>query len=166
MPCQGNCAAVLVLESDRYLEGPFGQEPVQVSRRGGNFHPVCLDDEGTRTILLAFADDAVFRVKGSNEQEIEQKLAEGFEQSQYRPLSRSGIAYMLSPATYMVHSGKLAPVQQHPMFHSNAPFLTNADIGGWPGRPRLSTGLARRACHCARWTKGARGVHERASIPC
>jgi hypothetical protein len=53
-------------------------------RRGGNFYPVCFDEDGTRTILPAFADDAVFRMKGSTEQEIEQKLAEGFAQGRYR----------------------------------------------------------------------------------
>jgi hypothetical protein len=103
-----------------------------VSRRGGNFYPVCFDEEGTRTILPAFADDAVFRMKGSSEQEIEQTLAEGFAQGRYRPPSRPGIAYMLSPATYMVNSGKLARIPPHSMFY--APFLTDADIGGVPGK--------------------------------
>jgi hypothetical protein len=39
---------------------------------------------------------------------------------------------MLSPATYMVNSGKLARIPPHTMFY--APFLTNADIGGVPGK--------------------------------
>jgi hypothetical protein len=47
---------------------------------------------------------------------------------------------MLSPATYMVNSGKLARIPPHSMFY--APFLTDADIGGVPGPP-LSTGPAR-----------------------
>jgi hypothetical protein len=127
-------AAVLVLESDGYVKVRSGTNPFTciVSRRGGNFYPVCFDEEGTRTILPAFADDAVFRMKGSTEQEIEQKLAEGFEQGRYRPPSRPGIAYMLSPATYMLNSGKLARTPPHTMFY--APFLTNADIAGMPGK--------------------------------
>jgi hypothetical protein len=127
-------SAVLVLESNGYVKVRSGTNPFTciVSRRGGNFYPVCFDEEGARTILPSFADDAVFRLKGSTEQEIEQKLAEGFEQGRYRPPSRPGIAYMLSPATYMMNSGKLARTPPHTMFY--APFLTNADIGGVPGK--------------------------------
>jgi hypothetical protein len=127
-------AAVLVLESNGYVKVRSGTNPFTciVSRRGGNFYPVCFDEEGTRTILPAFADDAVFRMKGSTEQEIEQRLAEGFEQGRYRPPSRPGIAYMLSPATYMMNSEKLARTPPHTMFY--APFLTNADIGGILGK--------------------------------
>ena len=127
-------AAVMVLESNGYVKVRSGTNPFTciVSRRGGNLYPVCFDEEGTRTILPAFADDAVFRMKGSTEQEIEQKLAEGFEQGRYRPPSRPGIAYMLSPATYMMNSEKLARTPPHTMFY--APFLTNADIGGILGK--------------------------------
>jgi hypothetical protein len=39
---------------------------------------------------------------------------------------------MLSPATYMVNSGKLTRTPPHTMFY--APFLTDADIGGVPGK--------------------------------
>ena len=127
-------AAVMVLESNGYVKARSGTNPFTciVSRRGGNFYPVCFDEEGTRTILPAFVDDAVFRMKGLTEQEIEQKLAEGFEQGRYRPPSRPGIAYMLSPATYLVNSGKLERTSPHTMFY--APFLTNADIGGILGK--------------------------------
>ena len=127
-------ATVLVLESNGYVKVRSGTNPFTciVSRRGGNLYPVCFDDEGTRTILPAFADDAVFRMKGSTEQEIEQKLAEGFAQGRYRPPSRPSIAYMLSPATYMMNAGKLARTPPHTMFY--APFLTNTDIGGLPGK--------------------------------
>ena len=66
------------------------------------------------------------------EQEIEQKFAEGFATGRYRPPSRPGIAYMLSPATYMMNAGKLVRTPPHTMFY--APFLTNTDIGGLPGK--------------------------------
>jgi len=39
---------------------------------------------------------------------------------------------MLSPATYMVNSGKLTRTPPHTMFY--APFLTDADIGGVLGK--------------------------------
>ena len=127
-------ATVLVLGSDGYVKVRSGTNPFTciVSRRGGNFYPVCFDEEGTHTILPAFADDAVFRMNGSTEQEIERKLAEGFATGRYRPPSRPGIAYMLSPATYMMNAGKLVRTPPHTMFY--APFLTNTDIGGLPGK--------------------------------
>jgi hypothetical protein len=127
-------AAVLVLESGGYVKLRTGTNPFTciVSRRGGNFYPVCFDEEGTRTILPAFADDAVLRLKGLPEEDIERQLAAGFESGRYRPPARPGIAYMLSPATYMLNSGKLTRTPPHTMFY--APFLTNSDIGGVPGR--------------------------------
>jgi hypothetical protein len=127
-------AAVLVLESTGYVKARAGTNPFTciVSRRGGNFYPVCFDEEGTRTILPAFADDAVFRLKGLTAEQTERQLAAGFEQGRYRPPTRPGIAYMLSPATYMLNSGKLVRTPAHTMFY--APFLTNSDIGGIMGK--------------------------------
>jgi hypothetical protein len=127
-------ATVLVLEAGGYVKARSGTNPFtcMVSRRGGNLYPVCFDEEGTRTILPAFADDALLRLKGATEEEVERQLAEGFEQGRYRPPARPGIAYMLSPATYMLEGGKLARTPPHTMFY--APFLTNADIAGMPGK--------------------------------
>ena len=127
-------ATVLVLETDGYTKAKTGTNPFtcMVSRRGGNFYPVCFDEEGARTILPAFADDAVLRLKGTSEADIERQIADGFESGRYRPPARPGIAYMLSPATYMLEGGKLARTFPHTMFY--APFLTNADIAGMPGK--------------------------------
>lgn len=129
-----DAASVLVLEKDGYAKALTGTNPFTclVSRRGGNFYPVCFDEEGARTILPEFADDAVLRLKGASDREVERQLAEGFEQGRYRPPARPGIAYMLSPATYMLEDGKLARSVPHTMFY--APFLTNADIAGTPGK--------------------------------
>ena len=127
-------ATVLTLEQTGYVEARHGSNPFTciVSRRAGNFYPVCFDEEGSRTILPAFADDAVLRLKGVSNEEVERQLAKGFEDGHYRPPSRPGIAYMLSPATYMMDSGKLKRTPPHTMFY--APFLTNTDIGGVMGR--------------------------------
>ena len=127
-------AAVLVLESTGYVKVKDGTNPFTciVSRRGGNFYPVCFDEEGARTILPAFADDAVLRLKGASDAEVERQLAAGFEQGRYRPPARPGIAYMLSPATYLLHDGKLVRSMPHVMFY--APYLTDADIGGAMGK--------------------------------
>jgi hypothetical protein len=127
-------ATVLVMESAGYVEARHGTNPFTciVSRRGGNFYPVCFDEEGAHTILPAFEDDAVLRLKGATDDEVEHQLAQGFEQGRYRPPARPGIAYMLSPATYMREKGKLTRTVPHTMFY--APFLTNADIGGVMGQ--------------------------------
>jgi hypothetical protein len=103
-----------------------------VSRRGGNFYPVCFDKEGTRTILPAYMDDATMRLKGETDESIERHLADGFASGQYQPPARPGIAYMLSPSTYLLHNGKLTRTVAHVMFY--APYLTDADIGGAMGK--------------------------------
>src|SRR5579863_424700 len=127
-------AAVLVLESDGYVKVRSGTNAFTciVSRRGGNFYPVCFDEEGTRTILPAFVDDAVLRLKGATDEEVERQMAQGFEQGRYRPPARPGIAYMLSPATYMMEGWRLKRTFPHTMFY--APYLTNAEVGGIMGR--------------------------------
>jgi hypothetical protein len=40
---------------------------------------VCLDEEGARTILPAFADDAVLRLRGATDAEVKRQLADGYE---------------------------------------------------------------------------------------
>jgi hypothetical protein len=127
-------ATVLVMESAGYVEAHHGTNPFTciVSRRGGNFYPVCFDEEGTRTILPAFMDDAVLRLKGVKDDEVERQMASGFAEGRYRPPARPGIAYMLSPATYLMEKGKLSRTFPHTMFY--APFLTNKDIGGIMGK--------------------------------
>ncbi|MBI3490579.1 MAG: hypothetical protein HY047_02090 [Acidobacteria bacterium] len=127
-------ASVLVLEPTGYVKAQQGTNPFTclVSRRGGNFYPVCFDEEGTRTILPAFADDATMRLKGATDEDVERQIAKGFEEGLYRPPSRPGIAYMLSPATYMLENGALTRNFPHTMFY--APFLTDSDIGGLIGR--------------------------------
>lgn len=127
-------ASILALESTGYVKARTGTNPFTclVSRRGGNFYPVCFDEEGSRTILPAFADDAVLRLKGASDAEVERQLAAGFEEGRYRPPARPGIAYMLSPATYLLEGGRLTRTPPHTMFY--APFLSNADIGGMPGK--------------------------------
>lgn len=128
-------AAVLVLEDSGYVPARKGTNPFTciVSRRGGNFYPVCFDEEGTRTILPAFTEDATLRLKGMSSEAVERTIAEGFAQGRFRPPARAGIAYMLSPATYMAGAqGKLTRTVPHTMFY--APFLTDTDIGGTMGK--------------------------------
>ncbi|HEX4231522.1 MAG TPA: hypothetical protein VHZ07_22830 [Bryobacteraceae bacterium] len=128
-------ASILVMEKSGYVPAKSGTNPFtcMVSRRGGNFYPVCFDREGSRTIMRAFADDGVMRLNGMSNEEVERKLAEGFAGGKYRPPSRPGIAYMLSPAIYMLSNGKLKRgTPPHTMFY--APYLTDADVGGIMGK--------------------------------
>jgi hypothetical protein len=128
-------ASILVMEKAGYVPAKTGTNPFtcMVSRRGGNFYPVCFDQEGARTIMRAFADDGVMRLNGMSNEEVERKLADGFADGKYRPPSRPGIAYMLSPAIYMLSNGKLKRgTPPHTMFY--APYLTDADVGGIMGK--------------------------------
>jgi len=127
-------AGVRILEASGYVKVKEATNAFTciVSRRGGNFYPVCFDEEGARTILIAFMDDATMRLKGESEESIERQIAEGFAQGRYRPPTRPGIAYMLSPATFLINNGKLTRTVAHVMFY--APFLTDADIGGAMGK--------------------------------
>lgn len=134
LPLHLRDGTVLVLTETGYTKIKAATNPFTciVSRRGGNFYPVCFDEEGSRTILPAFMDDATLRLKDESPDAVERRIADGFAEGKYRPPSRPGIAYMLSPATYMMNNGKLVRVAAHTMFY--APFLTDADIGGAMGK--------------------------------
>ena len=127
-------AGVWVLSDTGYVKVKDASNPFTciVSRRGGNFYPVCFDEEGAHTILPAFMDDAALRLKGASDEDTERQIAEGFASGKYRPPSKPGIAYMLSPATYLLMNGKLTRSVAHVMFY--APYLTDADIGGVMGK--------------------------------
>lgn len=127
-------AGILILGETGYVKVKDASNAFTciVSRRGGNFYPVCFDEEGTRTILPAYMDDATWRLKGESAESVERRLADGFAQGSYRPPARPGIAYMLSPATYLLNNGKLTRTVAHVMFY--APYLTDADIGGMMGK--------------------------------
>jgi hypothetical protein len=128
-------ASILVMEKPGYVFVKTGTNPFtcMVSRRGGNFYPVCFDREGARTIMQAFADDGMMRLNGMSNEEVDRKLADGFAAGKYRPPSRPGIAYMLSPAIYMLSNGTLKRgTPPHTMFY--APYLKDADVGGIMGK--------------------------------
>ncbi len=127
-------AGIWVLAESGYVKVKDAANPYTciVSRRGGNFYPVCFDEEGTRTILVAFMDDAMLRLKGESPESVDRIMADGFQSGKYRPPARPGMAYMLSPATYMLNGGKLARTVAHYMFY--APYLLDSDIGGVMGK--------------------------------
>ncbi len=158
-------ATIRVMEPDGYTEARRGTNAFTciVSRRGGNFYPVCFDQEGAHTILPAYEDDAIMRLKGMSDVEVESALAKGFADGKYRPPARAGIAYMLSPATYMFEHGKLNRTPPHTMFY--APFLTDADVG-WRSGPDTIHRSPRpaRSVHRAYRQSGARKIDRRFAI--
>jgi hypothetical protein len=86
-------AGILLLESTGYVKVREATNPFTciVSRRRGNFYPVCFDEEGTRPILPAFADDAVLRLKGSADAQVERQLAAGSSRAATSLPSRPGM---------------------------------------------------------------------------
>ena len=132
-------AGIRILSEGHYVEYRKATNPFTciVSRRAGNLYPVCFDEEETRTILPAYEDDATMRQSGMLGDAVEVELANRFASGRYRPPSRPGIAYMLSPATFMLGSdGTLHSVPAHVMFY--APYLTDKDIGGAMGKTAFS----------------------------
>jgi hypothetical protein len=129
-------ATVLVLESTGYVKAKEGSNgfTCMVTRMDGDVFPVCWDEEGARSLLPMYLDDAVLRLKGMPGAEIARKIAEGFKEGRYRAPARSGVAYMLSPMRYRIdEKGQVSRTPSNPHVMIYAPYLTDADIGGLPG---------------------------------
>jgi len=129
-------ATVLVLESAGYVKAKEGNNgfTCMVTRMDGDVFPVCWDEEGTRSLLPMYLDDAALRLKGMPGAEIARKIAEGFKEGRYRAPARSGVAYMLSPMRYRIdEKGQVSRTPSNPHVMIYAPYLTDADIGGLRG---------------------------------
>jgi hypothetical protein len=129
-------ATVWTLETNGYTIARQGTNAFTcvVSRRAGDLFPVCWDAEGARSLLPLDFDDAQMRLAGKSGAEIDAAVAQKFKTGQYRPPSRAGIAYMLSPLRYRIDDrGQVTrtPSSPHLMFYG--PNLTNSDIGGERG---------------------------------
>jgi len=129
-------ATVLVLESKGYVKAKQGTNAFtcMVTRRNGDMFPICWDEEGARSLLPIDLDDAVWRLQGMSNAEIDRKVAEGFAEGRYRAPARPGVAYMLSPIRYKIDE-KGAIVRSNPLPHvmAYAPYLKDSDVGGKRG---------------------------------
>src|SRR5271163_3224361 len=69
-------ATVLVLESTGYVKAKEGSNgfTCMVTRMDGDVFPVCWDEEGVRSLLPMYLDDAVLRLKGMPGAEIARKI--------------------------------------------------------------------------------------------
>lgn len=105
-----------------------------VNRRGGDVFPVCWDAEGARTLMAVDVDVSRRRLGGAAAAALEQDVAAAYANGRFRPPSRPGVAYMLSPLRVRIDANGVAtraPATPHAMFY--APHLTDADIGGARG---------------------------------
>jgi hypothetical protein len=118
----------------------LGREGYQVARSGSNgfsclvgrertdtLEPMCFDLEGSQAILPVVLDAAKFRGEGLSEEEINRRIAEGFQAGRYRAPQRAGITYMLSRENLVFNGQKVISYPPHVMIF--APYVTNKDIG-------------------------------------
>ena len=91
--------------------------------------PVCVDAEGSRTLLLVYLHGEELRTSGKSEAEIKADIASGYKEGRYKYPSKPGFLYMMSSQNRLSaisdrSSGIFPP---HLMFY--APNMTSQDIG-------------------------------------
>lgn len=131
-----DAATVLVLESTGFVTASRGTNAFTcvVSRRGGDLFPVCWDAEGARSLLPVDVDEAQLRLQGKTAADIDRLITASFASGHYRPPSRTGVAYMLSPLRYRIDErGTITRTNPNPHVMFYGPNLTDADIGGQRG---------------------------------
>ncbi|MGD8307701.1 MAG: hypothetical protein PVF17_13670 [Ignavibacteria bacterium] len=89
----------------------------------------CYDEEGMKTMGLVTFDRAKYRSQGLSNEEIRNKINEGFATGKYLSPRKPGVIYMLSPVNKVPdhRTGKLFDYVPHVMYY--APNITNEDIG-------------------------------------
>src|SRR3954453_21139857 len=129
-------AAVWVLDRAGYVKARDGRNAFSciVSRRGGDFFPVCWDAEGASALMPIDVSDGALRLGGASNSDIEQAIAAGFKDGRYRAPAKAGLAYMLSPLRYKIdESGTVTRSNPNPHVMFYGPGLTDADVGGVRG---------------------------------
>src|SRR3954468_23836554 len=129
-------AAVWVLDHAGYVKARDGHNAFSciVSRRSGDFFPVCWDAEGASALMPIDVNDGALRLGGASNAEIERAIAAGFKDGRYRAPAKAGLAYMLSPLRYKIdESGAVTRTNPNPHVMFYGPGLTDADVGGVRG---------------------------------
>jgi hypothetical protein len=129
-------ATVYVLGPKGYVKARDGKNAFTcyVTRRNGDIFPICWDQEGARSLMPVDLDDAVWRLAGMSNAEIDAKIAQGYREGKYRAPARAGVSYMLSPIRYRIdEQGKITRTAAVPHVMFYAPNLTDSDIGGRRG---------------------------------
>jgi hypothetical protein len=94
------------------------------------YEPISYDATGSKVYLTPFFDVAAMRASGKyTPLQIKDTIVKRVNNGTYRPASRVGVSYMLSPLL-RVHTeqGIVNQVMPHYMFY--APYLDDNDIGG------------------------------------
>ncbi len=125
-------AAIFVLEEKGYVkvrDGSNGFTCLVERDLPLNIEPICYDEEGSATLVLAVMHKAELRRQGKSEDEVKADVGEGYASGRFRAPRRSGMAYMLSPDTrvYSARTGATRPLPPHLMFY--APYMKNSDLG-------------------------------------
>ncbi|HEX4849723.1 MAG TPA: hypothetical protein VFV08_02900 [Puia sp.] len=95
-----------------------------------SYEPISFDMEGSKAYLTPFFEVAAMRASGKySAAQVKDSVVQRVKDGRYRPASRPGISYMLSPLLRVDHgSGPINQVMPHYMFY--APYLDDKDIGG------------------------------------
>jgi len=126
-------AAVYVLERGGYVkvrEGTNGFSCLVRRGRPDTLEPMCLDPEGTETMLPRYLREAELRAQGKDYDAIRRKIAEGFLRGKYRAPRKPGINYMLSSENYVWIRDQVVWFPPHLMIY--APYATSQDVGADP----------------------------------
>jgi hypothetical protein len=120
-----------------YVLGPTGYEKAVegsngftclVGRSGpGTSWPICFDAVGTESILPRYVREAALRLAGKTEDEVRADTARRFLEGEYRPPSRTGIAYMLSKDAITSNGKDLIVAPPHLMIY--APNVRRDELG-------------------------------------
>jgi hypothetical protein len=125
-------AALYVLEEKGYTkirDGSNGFTCLVERDLPLNIEPICYDEEGSATLVLAVIRKAELRRQGKSEDVVNADIGEGYASGRFRAPRRSGVAYMLSPDTRVFNprTGATRALPPHLMFY--APYMKNSDIG-------------------------------------
>jgi hypothetical protein len=101
-------------------------------------YPISFDEEGAKVQMHVFFDIAAMQASGTSPGELKKTIQERYRSNYYKPPSRPGVSYMLSPILRTYTS----PDQNDNVYTINfphvmyfAPNVSNADIGGVTPKP-------------------------------
>jgi len=131
-------ATVYVLGPKGYSklrEGSNGFSCIVQRERLDEIAPQCFDAEGSATTLQVFLFVEEQRALGVEDTEIQKAVVGGYKAGRFKPPSKPGLVYMLSPYNYLwdVDDKKIVHFPGHLMFY--APYATSREVGTGPGAP-------------------------------
>jgi hypothetical protein len=119
----------------RLKEGANGFSCIVQRQRLDEIAPQCFDAEGSATTLRVMLFVEEQRALGVKDSEIEKAVAAGYQAGRFKPPSKPGLVYMLSPYNYLwdPDGKKIVHFPGHLMFY--APYATSREVGSGPDAP-------------------------------